>query len=360
MLEEEDIGMREKNKMLQNKYIVLLLITGAVYFFLRFISPLLTPVIIAGMFLTFCYPAFDDIQKKTKIKKQYLAGVILFLICGVLIILVWMGGSLLLQNIPIWVEGLDDVQRNMRLFVTDCCNGVGGFLGINTEGLAQVLIEQIDVFVENFQVQVLPGILGGTWSYIRQLLSIIGVLAVTMIATMLLAKDYDSILAFMGAHEGSRTVLEIVLRVLRYVATFVKAQVIIMISIAAVCSLSLFFAGVENGVWFGILEGVLDALPFIGTGIVLVPLAIWQLFSGFYWKAAVCVIIYIVCALLREFLEPKLIGQKVGVYPVAILIAVYAGLKLFGLWGIVKGPIGLVLIMQIYAAYERLLTAENK
>lgn len=138
MLEEEDIGMREKNKMLQNKYIVLLLITGAVYFFLRFISPLLTPVIIAGMFLTFCYPAFDDIQKKTKIKKQYLAGVILFLICGVLIILVWMGGSLLLQNIPIWVEGLDDVQRNMRLFVTDCCNGVGGFLGINTEGLAQV------------------------------------------------------------------------------------------------------------------------------------------------------------------------------------------------------------------------------
>lgn len=78
VLEEEDIGMREKNKMLQNKYIVLLLITGAVYFFLRFISPLLTPVIIAGMFLTFCYPAFDDIQKKTKIKKQYLAGVILF------------------------------------------------------------------------------------------------------------------------------------------------------------------------------------------------------------------------------------------------------------------------------------------
>lgn len=168
------------------------------------------------------------------------------MICGVLIVLVWMGGSLLLQNIPLWVEGLDDVQQNMRLFVTDCCNGVGGFLGINTEGLAQVLIEQIDVFVENFQVQVLPGILGGTWSYIRQLLSIIGVLAVTMIATMLLAKDYDSILAFMGAHEGSRTVLEIVLRVLRYIATFVKAQVIIMISIAAVCSLSLFC---RSGKW---------------------------------------------------------------------------------------------------------------
>lgn len=357
---KEGICMQEKNKILHNKYIVLLLITGAVYFFLRFISPLLTPIIIAGMFLTFCYPTFDDIQKKTRIKKQYLAGVILFLLCGILIVLVWMGGSLLLQNIPLWVEELDDVQQSVQLFVTDCCNGVGGFLGINTEGLAQVLIEQIDVFVENFQVQVLPGLLGGTWTYIRQLLSIIGILAVTMIATMLLAKDYDAILAFMGAHEESRTVLEIVLRVLRYIATFVKAQVVIMISIAVICSLGLFFAGVENGVWFGILAGVLDALPFIGTGIVLVPLAIWQLFLGFYGKAAVCIVIYVICALLREFLEPKLIGRKVGVYPVAILIAVYAGLKLFGLWGIVKGPIGLVLIMQIYAAYTRLLTARDK
>ena len=62
------------------------------------------------------------------------------------------------------IYGLDDAQQNMRVFVTDCCDGVGGFLGINTEGLAQVLIEQIDVFVENFQVQVLPSILGGTWT----------------------------------------------------------------------------------------------------------------------------------------------------------------------------------------------------
>ena len=51
-------------------------------------------------------------------------------------------------------------------------------------------------------------------------------------------------------------------------------------------------------------------------------------------------------------LEPKLIGEKVGIYPIAILLAVYAGLKLFGGWGIIKGPLGLVVICQIYNGWK--------
>lgn len=352
--------MENKKGILQNKYVVLLLITGAVYFFLRFISPLLTPVILAGIFLTFCYPAFDDIQKKTRIKKQYLAGSILFLGCGILIVLLWLGGSYLLQQIPCWVEALDSMRENIHGIVIQCCDGVGGFLGIDTEGFAKMLITQIDVFAENFQVQVLPGVIGGSWSYIKQLASVIAVLAVTMIATVLLAKDYDSILSKIGAHRETRLVLEVALQVMRYIATFVKAQGMIMLLLALICSVMLSVAGISNGGAWGVLAGVLDALPFIGTGIILVPLAIWQLMQGYYVRAAVCLGVYGTCALLRELLEPKLIGKRAGVYPVAILIAVYAGLKLFGVWGIVKGPLGLVLIKQIFVVYLRLVDGGNQ
>lgn len=345
--------MQEKKRFWDNKYMVLLLITGAVYFFLRYISPLVTPILIAGMFLTLCYPAFDDIQKKTRIKKQYLASAILLLLCGILIVLLWLGGSFLLQRLPLWIENMDNVQETVRFFVTKCCNGAGGFLGINTSGLTQILVEQVDVFVENFQVQVLPGLIGESWLYIRQLIAVIAVLAVTMIATVLLAKDYDAILAWMGAQVESRVVLEIILKVIRYIATFIKAQLMIMLSIAVLCTVVLLVTGVENAFLFGILAGLLDALPFIGTGIVILPLALWQLFLGYYWKALFCVLLYIACALLREFMEPKLIGEKVGVYPIAILLAIYAGLQLFGLWGIVKGPVGFVMIKQTYEAYCR-------
>lgn len=345
--------MQEKKKWTDNKYLVLLLITGAVYFFLRYISHLLTPVIIAGLFLTLCYPTFDDIQKKTRIRKQYLASVILLLICAVLIVLVWVAGSSLLHNVPIWIEGMDDLREGVIILVTQGCETVGGFLGTDTDGMVQMAVEQVDVFVENFQVQVLPGLLGESWVYLKQIISIIAVLAVTMIATILLAKDYDAILAWTGAQADSRMALEVILKVIRYIATFIKAQVFIMLSVGIVCSVFLFLAGIENALLFGALAGLFDALPFIGTGIVLLPVAIWQLLQGNYWRVLLCAVAYLVCVLLREFMEPKLIGQKVGVYPIAILVAIYAGLQLFGIWGIIKGPVGFVIIQQIYEVYSR-------
>lgn len=350
--------MQEKKGIWHNKYIVLLLIVGAVYFFLRYISPLVTPIVIAGMFLTFCYPAFDDIQKKTRIKKQYLASAILLLVCTVLIILIWLGGSFLLQNLPDWVEGVDDVRKDVQGIIVQCCDSVGGLLRMNTEGLQRILTEQVDAFAANFQGQVLPKAIGESWTYVKHIASAIAVLAVTMIATILLAKDYDGILSKVGAHPVGRMVLEVALNVLRYIATHIKAQGIIMLAIALVCTVTLSIARIEYALLFGILAGVMDTLPFVGTGIVLVPLAAWQLIQGSYVQAVVCIIVYVVCILIREFLEPKLIGDKVGVYPVAILIAVYAGLKLFGLWGIVKGPLALVLIKQIYEVYKRFIDGE--
>ncbi|MCH5274852.1 MAG: AI-2E family transporter [Lachnospiraceae bacterium] len=345
--------MRDGKKWMENKTIVLLLITGAVYFFLRFISPLFTPVMLAGIFLTLCYPTFDDIQKKTRIKKQYLASAILLLICAALIVLVWFCGSLLLKQVPAWVEDIDLLQENLRVVVRQGCENVGNLFGIDTENLSSALIEQMDIFMENFQAQALPDVLGESWGYILHLISVIAVLAVTMIATVLLAKDYDAILSKVGAHRESRMILEIALRVIRYLATFVKAQFLIMLIIATICVLLLSLGRVANGWIFGLVAGALDALPFIGTGVVLVPLALWQLIQGYFGKALLCLGIYVACALVRQFMEPKLIGKEAGFYPVVILIAVYAGLKLFGVAGIIKGPVGLVMIKQAYEAYRR-------
>ena len=124
--------------------------------------------------------------------------------------------------------------------------------------------------------------------------------------------------------------------------------------------LTLSLCKVENGVLWGLFAGFLDVLPFIGTGIVLIPIAIWQLLQGYYFQAAVCISLYIICILIREAMEPRLIGDKVGIYPVAILIAVYAGLKLFGLIGIFLGPLGLVIIQQIYKAVLRQVDGGEK
>lgn len=86
---------------------------------------------------------------------------------------------------------------------------------------------------------------------------------------------------------------------------------------------------------------------------VLVPLGIQQLFGANYARAVICLLLYVACIFIRELLEPKLIGKRVGVSPIAILISIYAGIKLFGLWGIIGGPLGFVMIYQSYLSLEK-------
>ena len=346
------------NKFIKNRYVMLLLITGAVYFFLKYLSPVLAPVIIAVLFLTMFYPALDDIQKKTHIKKQFLAIMFIVFVGLVIGIGAWILITVFAQNIPTFVSGVDTVQIQVNRVIGDCCDAIGGFLGMDARTVEKDLVRQVDLLVGNLQQDFLPKLVGESVNYVKGILAVGGFIGITVIATVLLAKDYDKILDQLAEKRGSRVMMEVVVRVIKYIATFVKAQLLIMLTVSSVCVLLLSIFRVENGLVWGILAGVLDVLPFIGTGIVLIPLAIWQLLQGAYGKMVAIIALYLACVLIRELLEPKLIGAKVGIYPVGILIAVYAGLKLFGFAGLFLGPIGLVMIQQIYTVYVKLVFSQ--
>lgn len=89
----------------------------------------------------------------------------------------------------------------------------------------------------------------------------------------------------------------------------------------------------------GIGLGVLDVLPLIGTGTFLYPAAVIFLIRGNVGIAGGCVILDIVTSLLREFLEPRLLGEKLGISPISVLASVYLGVILYGGWGVVLGPL---------------------
>jgi predicted PurR-regulated permease PerM len=151
----------------------------------------------------------------------------------------------------------------------------------------------------------------------------------------------------MKASEELRFVWSVVEGVLGYIVSFIKAQGVLLGLISLLCGVTLSIAGIRGGAFLGILAGCMDMLPFIGTGIVLVPLALWQLLNGRYVQMAGCLLLYGVCVLLRELLEPKLIGKGTGIAPIWMLLAVYAGVKLFGVAGILKGPLALVTIHEV-------------
>ena len=344
-------GMFEKIK--NSKIGILLLLTGAVYFFLKYISPLVAPALVAMLFVTIFGPLLKKIQAKTHIHRQ-LGAVVLLLLALVLVVgLVWILCSWIAGSLPEWVQNLEVIEDDITIIVHRGSEMVGRAIGVDAIYLEQTIMDRILEGMDYIQMEALPGMLSQSLVYVKVFAAFGGFLVTFIIAAVLLAKDYDDIMNRLLDREECHVLLEVICGVIRYIATFVKAQGIIMSIIAAVAAFTLTVLGIQHGVLWGILAGLMDVLPFVGTGIVLIPLALMQLFSGHYGIAIACAFLYVACIFLRELLEPKLIGKKIGVTPIAVLISLYAGIQLFGVWGIIKGPLGFVLIYQTYMSLQK-------
>lgn len=339
-------------KLRENRLAVLLLVTGAVYFFLKVIAPLTAPILIAMLFVTIFGPLLQKLQSRLHLHRQICAVFLLLVACVFLGALVWVLFSWIVGSLPDWSGGLNAVEEGIAIAVHNVCSAIGRAIGIDSVYLEQTILGQIEEGIDYFQRQMLPGMLSQSFAYAKTLAAFGGFLLTFLIATVLLAKDYDDIMNRLLDREECHVILEIICGIIRYIATYVKAQLIIMSIIGTLSAAVLGIGGIRHGVLWGLAAGILDAFPFIGTGVVLVPLFIQQLFYGNYGRAAVCALLYIACIVIRELLEPKLIGRRVGVPPIAILMSLYAGIRLFGVWGIVEGPLGFVIVCQTYRSLE--------
>ena len=96
-----------------------------------------------------------------------------------------------------------------------------------------------------------------------------------------------------------------------------------------------------------------DALPFLGTGLILLPWALFSLLEQETARALGLVLIWLAALILRSVLEPRLLGRQAGVSPLLTLFSMYAGLRLFGLWGLIGAPILLSGIMGLQEEKEK-------
>lgn len=340
-------------KMTGKKMIVLLLVTGAVYFFLQYLTPLLAPVLLAMLFVTIFGPLMKRMNRSLHFPRPLSAIALLVVATVFLAGLLWVLTSWVLGSLPVWIENLEMQEREWLEVVRGLCRNVGEIIGVDAVYLENTVSGRLQEGLDSLEENILPGMLSQSMQYVRWFAELGGFLVTFLIASVLLAKDYDGIMNRLLDQEACHVLLEVICGIVRYIATFVKAQGIIMTTIAVTAALILGAAGIRHGILWGILAGILDALPFIGTGVVLVPLGILQVLEGNWGRALICGVLYVVCIFLREVMEPRLIGRRIGVSPIAVLVSLYAGIRLFGVWGIIKGPLGFVLIYETYRSLAR-------
>jgi predicted PurR-regulated permease PerM len=110
---------------------------------------------------------------------------------------------------------------------------------------------------------------------------------------------------------------------------------------------------------FGVAIGLFDAFPVLGSGMLLVPWSVISFIRGKAFDGAVLLTLFGICQFMREYLEPKLLGGKMGIKPVQSLMAIYIGYELFGVLGLFLGPFGLVLIKSMWRVTETEKPAEK-
>lgn len=372
-------GMGNVWKENQKKILTVCAAGIGVYVGFRYLFPLLSPFLLAFCIVYLLNPWLNRMQKRTHIKKEVLLALVLVLaavlVLGLLAALLQYAAG----EAGTLVENWDGISRQVggqiEVFFGDCCMFVEEHFGLDAGKVEQVVLERVEVFIEELRVELVPNLMKESWWYVRKLISAAAFLGVGFIASLLLCRDYDSLMRNLGQNGGrererddggkwktdsaekpeSRLLTAVIAaaeRILSLVLEYVKAQALILLVIMAIASAGLWLGKVGNAFVLGFFAGILDALPFIGTGVILLPTALWQLICGRAGTALWCLAVYICCVGARELLEPKLMGKRTGVYPVFMLLSVYAGVKLFGLSGILKGPLSLVVLMELFRKKE--------
>ena len=95
--------------------------------------------------------------------------------------------------------------------------------------------------------------------------------------------------------------------------------------------------------------GFIDALPILGSGTAMIPWAIISALNGDIVLGVAILGLWVIMSVVRQFLEPKLVSKHIGIHPAFTLIAMYTGYKIWNVWGLILGPILLIIFKNIFA-----------
>ena len=287
-------------------------------------------------------------------QKGVMAGGILFAIILVVALIIVGLGTFLLSKAKMIVQDADFWTDSISQMISSLSRGIENFFQIR-EGTVEQWITEWIAELRGGLAKSGDGLLTGSLRYLSLAGRIGTFVVVSFICVVLFAREIEGwqqgLLNLAAIEPAIDHILSIILRIGKklgnMIKTYLKTQTIILICISITAMTGLYLGGTAEGWFYGILAGFMDFLPFIGTGIVLIPIGVVSFLRGRIGSGAVIILTYLTCVVIREFLEPRLLGNGMKFSPVAILISVYAGVIYYGIGGVILGPVTLLILVEL-------------
>jgi len=309
--------------------------------------PAIMPFVIAYGLCRWLYPVIEKVYKKTKIPVGCIA-VAVMLLAGIIVFSgIFFFGKYLLDQIRMLFENADALIMAASEIYGRLCRFFSRLFGCDTSMIYQWFEEFAAKINDGMHLRMADFLTQKGFPLLKNIMVFLAVILISLIAAVLLIKNKKQIDNQISKSAFSMEVSEISEKVWHVAGCFLKSQVIIILVVSAICSTGLVLSGNKYGLVIGIMTGILDALPVIGSGTVLIPWVLVSFLTGAYKKGIILLIICGLCVCAREILEAKLMGNSLGINEFYMLMATFAGIGLFGIPGIILGPAGVILVIEI-------------
>lgn len=339
------------NKGLKLFFKLLLIVGGTILGVLLFFKSILyiAPFLIAFTLSSLMEPLIKFLIKKVKLNRK--ASTIISLLLFMLIISLVL--AFLVSRIYHEAQSLYEL---MPEYSTNIYNNIKGYIGRASEiylKLPEEATKSIEGMVTNLTASVSE--IGSSFakSLVSTAISIPQALIfiiITMLSTFFMASDKEKIYDYVKQNipeEWVDRAINIKDDMFAALFGYIKAQLILMSITFVELSVGFAIIGVKQNILLGLLISIIDALPILGTGGVLIPWAIYNFITRDIRMGISLIILYGVVLVVRQLVEPKVLGQQIGLHPLATLLSIYVGLRVFGYGGMIVGPITLLLLKNI-------------
>ena len=214
------------------------------------------------------------------------------------------------------------------------------------EDISQDVIRSLGSLVSNISITAISAVSSLAASVPGTFLNLV----ITIIVTFFMTIDYPKITEFLLRQlpeGGRRAVSEIRAYVCGTLIKCILSYALILFITFSEISIGLTLLRVPNALLIAVCIAIFDILPVLGTGGIMIPWAILSLVTGDLFRGIGLLVLYLVITVIRNIIEPKIVGHQVGLHPVVTLASMLAGLQLFGIIGLFGFPITLSLLKNL-------------
>ena len=334
-------------------YIILVLI---VVYLLFKLGIFLFPFTLALFFSILTQPFSRFLQKKLKFSQKIatIVSIILFLV----IFLAFISLSALRLSGEIYKLSinLNKYSKDFQSLWNHTIDRVYSLLGYFPEGFDEQVKSSINGFIR-MGTSKLGSFINSLMNFITSIPTIILYICITILSTFFISLDKKKIMTFLEQQFPEtwiKKVYNIKREMFNVLGSYIRAQIILM----TICFFELLISfnllsflkfNLPYPLIFSIIICIIDALPILGAGAVLLPWSLISFATGDIKLGLALLGIYFLVLSVRQMLEPKLISQNLGVHPLVTLISMYSGFKFFGVIGFLIGPVVMIILKNVFS-----------